>query len=44
MQDTDSIYECERLQERITRLASGVAVTVGSGKSIVIDVLQLGGR
>ena len=24
-------------------VASGVAVTVGSGKSMVIDVLQLGG-
>ena len=26
MQDTESIQECEQIQERITRLASGVAI------------------
>jgi len=26
LQQTESIYECERLQERITRLASGIAI------------------
>ena len=39
MQDTDSMHECERLQERVTRLASGVAV-INVGAATEFEMIE----
>jgi len=39
MQDTDSMTECEKLQERITRLASGVSV-IRVGGATEIEMIE----
>ena len=39
IQQTDSLQECERLQERITRLASGVAV-IRVGASTEVEMIE----
>ena len=39
LSQTDSIYECEKLQERITRLASGVAI-IRVGGSTEIEMIE----
>jgi len=39
MQDTDSLHECEKLQERITRLASGVSV-IRVGGATEIEMIE----
>ena len=39
LQITDSIYECERLQERITRLSSGIAV-IRVGAATEIEMIE----
>ena len=39
LQETDSIYECERIQERITRLASGIAV-IKVGAATEIEMIE----
>jgi len=36
---TESIYECERLQERVTRLASGIAI-IRVGASTEIELIE----
>ena len=36
---TESIYECERLQERITRLASGIAI-IRVGASTEVEMIE----
>jgi len=39
LSQTESIYECERLQERITRLASGIAI-IRVGASTEIELIE----
>ena len=39
IKDTEAIKECERLQERITRLASGVAV-VRVGAATEVEMIE----
>ena len=39
IQNTDNLKECERIQERITRLASGVAV-IRVGASTEIEMIE----
>jgi chaperonin GroEL len=39
LQQTESIYECERLQERITRLASGIAI-IRVGAPTEIEMIE----
>jgi len=39
LQQTESIYECERLQERITRLASGIAI-IRVGAATEIEMIE----
>ena len=39
IQDTDSLKECERIQERITRLASGVAV-IKVGAATEVEMIE----
>ncbi len=39
MQDTESLQECERIQERITRLASGVSV-IRVGAATEIEMIE----
>ena len=39
IQDTDSLKECERIQERITRLASGVAV-IRVGAATEVEMIE----
>lgn len=39
LSQTESIYECERLQERITRLASGIAI-IRVGAPTEIDMIE----
>lgn len=39
LQQTESIYECERLQERITRLASGIAI-IRVGAATEVEMIE----
>ena len=39
LEQTDSLYECERIQERITRLASGVAI-IRVGGSTEVEMIE----
>ena len=39
MQDTESLQECEKIQERITRLASGVSV-IRVGAATEIEMIE----
>jgi len=39
LEQTDSMYECERIQERITRLASGVAI-IRVGGSTEVEMIE----
>jgi chaperonin GroEL len=39
LSQTESIYECERLQERITRLASGIAI-IRVGAATEIELIE----
>jgi chaperonin GroEL len=39
LEQTESLYECERIQERITRLASGVAI-IRVGGSTEIEMIE----
>tara|TARA_R110000824_G_scaffold129472_2_gene290713 strand:+ start:1598 stop:3169 length:1572 start_codon:yes stop_codon:yes gene_type:complete len=39
LEQTDSLYECERLQDRITRLASGVAI-IRVGGATEIEMIE----
>ena len=39
LEQTDSLYECERIQERITRLASGVAI-IRVGGATEIEMIE----
>lgn len=39
LEQTDSLYECERLQERITRLSSGIAI-IRVGAATQIDMIE----
>ena len=39
LEDTESMHECERIQERITRLASGIAI-IRVGASTEIEMIE----
>ena len=39
MQDTDSLHECDKIQERITRLASGISV-IRVGAATEIEMIE----
>ena len=39
LSDTESIHECERIQERITRLASGIAI-IRVGASTEVEMIE----
>ena len=39
LEQTESIYECERIQERITRLASGIAI-IRVGGSTEVEMIE----
>jgi chaperonin GroEL len=39
LEQTDSLYECEQLQERITRLSSGIAI-IRVGAATQIDMIE----
>ena len=39
LEDTESLHECERIQERITRLASGIAI-IRVGASTEVEMIE----